>query len=90
METIESILERVGAAINRVFRCPHVQITRDTVSADIDGWDSLSHIRVILECEKEFGIRFPKERVYAMKDVGEMCQIVRNALLANNDSAAGA
>lgn len=74
------ILERVGAVIKKVFRCPDAQITPATVSVDIDGWDSLSHAMVIMGCEREFGITFPKERIYTMKDVGELCQIIGTAL----------
>lgn len=86
MQDNEKILMRVGEVIRAVFRCPDASIGPSTVSADIDGWDSLSHVMLILECEKLFGIRFPKERIYSMKDVGEMCQIIR-ARLPDNDSA---
>lgn len=77
---IESILKRVGEVIRKVFRCPGADISPGTISADVDGWDSLSHVMLILECEKAFGIQFPKERLYSMKDVGELCQIIQRVL----------
>lgn len=77
-----SIIERVSLIIKRTFRCPDAQILPETVSSDIDGWDSVSHVMVILECEREFGIRFPQERIYSLRDVGELCEVISNEILA--------
>lgn len=84
MERDNPILDRVGSVIKRLFRCPDARILPTTVSSDIDGWDSVAHVMVILECEREFGIRFPQDRIYSMSDVGEMCQIISSELGAKD------
>lgn len=89
MEQNNLVIERVGRVIKRLFRCPDAMIVPNTISSDIDGWDSVAHVMVILECEREFGIRFPQERIYSMRDVGEMCQIIGNELHANIGPLAG-
>lgn len=49
-----------------------VPLTDATTAADVDGWDSLSHITLIGTVEDEFDIKFPMKDVVHMKNVGEM------------------
>ena len=42
----------------------------------IEAWDSLGHIRVLRAMEKEFGMRFTSGEVDAVKNAGEMLEIV--------------
>jgi acyl carrier protein len=72
----DEIMAEVAGIIRRTFRQPDVEITRDTVALDVDGWDSLSHTMLILEVEKRFGVRLPPERVFDLEDVGELVDLV--------------
>ncbi len=74
--TKDQIMEKVADIIRSTFRQPDAEITRDTVALDVDGWDSLSHTMLILEVEKQFGVRLPPERVYDLDDVGELVDLV--------------
>lgn len=47
-------------------------MTDATVADDIDGWDSLEHIDLIIAVERRFGIKFTMGEVNGMKNVGEM------------------
>ncbi|MBO7377135.1 MAG: acyl carrier protein [Clostridia bacterium] len=53
-----------------------VSLTPETTAADVDGWDSLSHITLIGEIEDAFGFRFLMKEVVGMKNVGEMIDII--------------
>ena len=44
--------------------------------SDIDGWDSLEHIDLIIAVERRFGIKFTMGEVNGMKNVGEMADII--------------
>lgn len=77
---LDTVAHRVGTIIGELFGTPATRILRETVAHDIDGWDSLSHVYVILEVERAFGIRFPLERVHDMKNVGELVDIVTGLL----------
>ena len=47
-----------------------------SVAADIEDWDSLSHITLVSAVEDEFRMKFSMKEVVEMKNVGEMAAIV--------------
>ena len=49
-----------------------VELTDATSANDIEEWDSLSHIQVIVAVEKTFGIKFTSLEIMKWKNVGEM------------------
>lgn len=40
---------------------------------DVDGWDSLTHMQIIAQIEKHFGVRFNFREVIKFKNVGDLC-----------------
>jgi acyl carrier protein len=74
----DEILERIASVIRETFRLPqHHVVTRATTSADVAGWDSLSHSILIMGIEDQFAIELPIERVFGLHDVGELVDLVR-------------
>lgn len=70
-------LEKIVAAMKRTFRVPSsFQICPETTSADIDGWDSLSHAVLIMNVEQEFGIEIPLDKAYALPNVGALAAVL--------------
>ncbi|MDE2483314.1 MAG: acyl carrier protein [bacterium] len=55
-------------------------VTRATTSLDVDGWDSLSHALLIMNVEEAFGTELPLERTYELADVGELVDLLRDAV----------
>jgi acyl carrier protein len=49
-----------------------VELTESTCADDIEEWDSLSHIQIIVAIEKAFGIKFTSLEIMKWKNVGEM------------------
>lgn len=65
----------------RVFHLPEGSfVTRTTTAADVKGWDSLSHAMLVLNVEEEFGIDLPLDRTYGLSNVGELVDLVNEAL----------
>ena len=53
-----------------------VEITRDTVAEDVDGWDSLGQIRLLAAVEKEFDIHFSITDVRNLENVGDLVDLI--------------
>lgn len=72
--------EEVFAALDEVFQDEFddetLHVTDATVADDIDGWDSLEHIDLIIAVERRLGIKFTMGEVNGMKNVGEMADII--------------
>ena len=70
------ILERLGGVFCDVFDAEDLTITRQSTAADVPGWDSLTHVRLILETEKVFGVRFTTSEVASLSNVGELVDAI--------------
>lgn len=80
----DEIFAQIKAVVVKTFRLPdNAEIVPSTTAADVEGWDSLSHAVLIMNVEEAFHTDLPLERVYAVKDVGELASLVREAIAAN-------
>lgn len=70
------IFERLNSVFRDVFDDETITVNDATTAADIDGWDSLTHITLISAVEDEFGITFNMKDVIKMKNVGDMADII--------------
>ena len=53
-----------------------ISLSDALTAADVDGWDSLTHITLIGAVEDEFDVKFPMKDVVHMKNVGEMVDLI--------------
>lgn len=53
-----------------------IVLTRETTAADIEEWDSLAHISLLVTIEKEFGINFSLREVEHLQNVGDMFDLI--------------
>ncbi len=76
--TRNEILEKITAIFRDVFDDDTIVVTDETTAADIEDWDSLTHITLISEIEDAFDFKFSMKDVLGMKNVGEMLDILEN------------
>ena len=72
----EALFEQLNEVFRDVFDDESLAVNANTTAADIEDWDSLSHITLISAVEDEFGMKFSMKEVVEMKNVGEMAAIV--------------
>jgi acyl carrier protein len=76
--------EEIYFVLNDVFRDvfddASLQVTADTVAADVSGWDSMNHIQLIVATEARLGIRFKTSELESLKNVGELAEIIGKRL----------
>jgi acyl carrier protein len=72
--------DEVKARLNRVFQDvfddESIQIDDVMTADDIDEWDSLSHITLILGVEREFRVKFTAAEVGSLANVGAMIKLL--------------
>lgn len=76
----EEIFLRLNTVFQDVFDDESIVVNDTTTSDDIEDWDSLEHINLIVAVEQEFGIKFNMAEVTTMKNVGDMVNIISDRL----------
>lgn len=74
--TREEAFVRVNQVFRDVFDDESITVTDTTTADDIEDWDSLEHINLILALEEEFGMKFSMGEVTGMADVGAAVDII--------------
>ena len=69
-------MERVLNEVENIFRDildeESLNLARETTANDVEGWDSLTHIQLIVAIEKQFKIKFSSKEILSWKNVGEL------------------
>lgn len=76
----EEIFDKVQETFRDVFDDEELVISDATNSDEIEDWDSLEHISLIVSMEKEFSMKFDLKEVNALKDVGEMVDLIKRKM----------
>jgi acyl carrier protein len=70
------IYARIAPIFRDVFDDDTLEIRPDTTAADVSGWDSLAHIRLVVSVEKTLGIRFTSAEIEGLENVGEFVSLI--------------
>lgn len=76
-ELLHRNLERI---FQSVFDRPDLAIADAMTSVDIDGWDSLAQINLVVGAEDAFKVRFQTAEIKALKNVGEFKRLISSKL----------
>ncbi|MGF1543094.1 MAG: acyl carrier protein [Parvularculaceae bacterium] len=72
--------DEIRSQLNEVFRTvlddPKVEIYDAMTADDHEAWDSLSHINLIVETEKGFGVRIKNAEVARLRNVGDLVALI--------------
>lgn len=71
-----SIKQQITDIFEEVMDLEDVELTDDTTANDIEEWDSLSHIRLIIAIERSFGIKFSNAEIESLKKFGDLVALV--------------
>lgn len=74
--TREYVANIVQEIFRDVFDDDELIITDSTSSKDIEDWDSLEHISLIVAMEKEFNMKFDIKQVNKLENVGGMIDLI--------------
>jgi acyl carrier protein len=65
-------LEKLNGIFRTVFDNEEINIGPETTAGDVDGWDSISHVNLILAVELCFKTRFGRDDIMGFKNVGDL------------------
>ena len=74
--TREEVYVQLNEVFRDVFDDEEITVNDATTAEDIEDWDSLEHINLVVAVEKKFGIKFNMGEVNSMKNVGEMVTLI--------------
>jgi acyl carrier protein len=74
MLTINNVLAQATDVFKDTLDNEDIQLKAETTADDIEEWDSLSHIQLIVALEKHFKIRFSTAEITSYKNVGQMAE----------------
>jgi acyl carrier protein len=68
---MNKLLDDLNDVLRTVFADDALTVTSATTADDVDGWDSMMHINVIIAVEKRFGVKFAAAEVNGLKGDGQ-------------------
>jgi acyl carrier protein len=78
--TRDQIMEQLTQIFKSVFDDENIRLTVSSSAADIEEWDSLNQIKIILACEHRFKIKLNARKVNAFENVGQMVDYLEHEL----------
>ncbi len=73
-------MDTLTDVFRQVFDDPAITLKPETTADDVEGWDSLSHVNLIMAVENRFNIRFSQKEVISFKNVGDLAKCVEKKL----------
>ena len=77
---MSDILDELQPIFQDIFEDDELLITAESNADTVEGWDSLAHIILIIAIEQEFEIKFALGELEAMKNVGDMVELMQKKL----------
>ena len=71
-----STLARIEEIVRDELDDETISLTPQTKASDVEGWDSLAHVRIVIAVETAFGLRFDTSDIGALKSVSDLVALV--------------
>lgn len=78
-----AIVKNIGEVFEDVMDVDPAEVTEASSGDTIEGWDSLSHVRLIVAVERKFGLRFSNAEIEGLASVGDLVDLIISKTAAN-------
>lgn len=77
-------MNEIYARLEQIFRAvlmdDSLTLAPETCGKDLEAWDSLAHVTVVVQTEQAFGIQFTSSEISGWQNVGELAQLIERRL----------
>ena len=63
-----------------ILDAPDLRLSADTKAADVEGWDSLAQINLVVAIEKRYKVKFALDDLQELNSVGDMANLILKKL----------
>lgn len=74
------ILKRVEEIFREELELDDLVLTDETTADDVEEWDSLSHVQLVVAMEKAFGIKFSSREILSWDNVGDLVDCIQGKI----------
>ena len=71
-----AIIKDIQPIFRDVLDLPDLQLTRQSNASNVEGWDSLAHVNLVMAIEKRYKIKIALGELQDLKNVGEMADLI--------------
>lgn len=73
---LQEVYDKLTEILQDVFDDDDIVATPTLAATDVDGWDSLAHVRFILAIERGFGLKFSAAKASSFANIGELASAI--------------
>lgn len=75
-----TIIKDIQPIFRDVLDVPDLQLSRQSNASNVEGWDSLAHVNLVMAIEKRYKIKIALGELHDLKNVGEMADLIQKKL----------
>ena len=79
-EEMDDIFTRLQGIFRTVLLDDTLTLTPETSGKDFEGWDSLTHVTLMVHAEREFGVQFSNSEIAGWQNAGELAKLIEARL----------
>lgn len=79
---MSDLMERLTEVFREIFDDDRLELRDETVAADVEDWDSLNHVKLVVAIEESFGVQFSNREIAGWENVGDIRRAIAARLSA--------
>jgi len=74
--TQADVIQAIQPLFRDVLDQPDLLLTADSNASNVDDWDSLAHINIVMAIERHYKVKFALGELQGLKNVGDMAELI--------------
>lgn len=75
-----TILSCLSEIVADILGIDDIQLAESMTASDVEGWDSMSHTRILYECELKWSIRLTLQELSSLKTIGDLLNVLHKKI----------